>query len=52
MIQISAKLGDIPWGFKDLSLMEKPTMVIGIEHCQALEIGQKSILGFVASMNK
>lgn len=31
MIQICAKVGDIPWGYKTLPLMNKPTMVIGMD---------------------
>lgn len=52
MIQISAKVGDIPWGYKNLPLMTKPTMIIGIDVCHRVGKNKKSILGFVASLDK
>lgn len=52
MIQISAKLGDIPWGFKELPLMNEPTMIIGMDVCHRVGKHKKSVLGFVASLDK
>ena len=31
MIQICAKFGGQPWGLKGLPMMDKPTMIIGID---------------------
>lgn len=52
MIQICAKLGDVPWGYKTLPLMTKPTMIIGIDVCHRVGKNRKSVLGFVASLDK
>jgi aubergine len=52
MIQISAKIGDTPWGFKKLPLMNEPTMLIGIDVCHRVGKNKKSVLGFVASLDK
>ena len=52
MIQISAKIGDTPWGFKDLPLMDKPTMVVGIDVCHRIGKNNKSVLAFVALLDE
>jgi aubergine-like protein len=52
MIQISAKMGDIPWAYKGLPLISVPTMIIGIDVCHRVGKNKKSILGFVASLDK
>ena len=52
MIQISAKMGDIPWGYKNLPLMDRPTMIIGMDVCHRVGKNRKSVLGFVASKDK
>jgi aubergine-like protein len=52
MIQICAKLGDIPWGYKSLPLMDQPTMIIGMDVCHRVGKNKKSVLGFVASLDK
>eukprot|EP00345_Euplotes_harpa_P008961 CAMPEP_0168352986 /NCGR_PEP_ID=MMETSP0213-20121227/22933_1 /TAXON_ID=151035 /ORGANISM="Euplotes harpa, Strain FSP1.4" /LENGTH=805 /DNA_ID=CAMNT_0008364413 /DNA_START=1 /DNA_END=2418 /DNA_ORIENTATION=- len=52
MIQICAKLGHIPWGYKSLPLMDRPTMVIGMDVCHRVGRSKKSVLGFVASLDK
>jgi aubergine-like protein len=52
MMQICAKLGDIPWGFKNLPLMDQPTMIIGIDVCHRVGRNKKSVLGFCASMDR
>mmetsp|Transcript_32822 Transcript_32822/g.32159 ORF Transcript_32822/g.32159 Transcript_32822/m.32159 type:complete len:275 (+) Transcript_32822:1583-2407(+) len=52
MIQISAKLGDSPWAYKSLPLMDRPTMIIGMDVCHRVGKNKKSVLGFVASKDK
>ena len=52
MIQICAKIGDIPWGFKELPLMNEPTMIIGMDVWHRVGKHKKSVLGFVASLDK
>lgn len=52
MIQISAKIGDIPWGYKDLPLMNVPTMIIGMDVCHKVGKNKRSVIAFVASLNK
>lgn len=51
LIQINAKIGGIPWAVDALPLMDRPTMVCGMDvfHCTAL--GKKSVLALTASMN-
>lgn len=52
MMQICAKLGHTPWGLSKLPLMDKPTMIIGIDVCHRVGNSRKSVLGFVASLNR
>ena len=52
MIQISAKMGHVPWGYKSLPLMNEPTMIIGMDVCHRVGKTKKSVLGFVASLDK
>lgn len=52
MIQISAKLGDSPWAYRNLPLMDRPTMIIGMDVCHRVGKNKKSVLGFVASKDK
>lgn len=52
MIQVCAKLGHVPWGFSSLPLMDKPTMVIGMDVCHRVGKSKQSVLGFVASLDK
>ena len=52
MIQICAKLGGIPWGFRGLPLMEVPTMIVGVDVCHHVGKQKDSILGFTATLDK
>jgi aubergine-like protein len=52
VVQMSAKMGHIPWGFGKLPLMDAPTMVIGMDVCHRVGKSRKSVLGFVASLDK
>lgn len=51
LIQICAKLGGIPWAVDQLPLMDKPTMVCGLDVFHNTSLGKKSVLGFCASIN-
>ena len=52
MVQICAKMGGIPWGFKKLPLMDVPTMLVGIDVCHHVGKYKDSILGFTATMDR
>ena len=52
MIQISAKIGDTPWALENISLMENPTMIIGVNACYKVGEKKRSVLSFVASLNQ
>ena len=52
MMQMCAKMGHIPWGYSNLPLMDVPTMVIGIDVCHRVGRNKKSVLAFVASLDK
>ncbi|CAI2386355.1 unnamed protein product [Moneuplotes crassus] len=52
MIQICAKMGHSPWVFKSLPLMDKPTMIIGMDVCHRVGTNKKSVLNLVASKDK
>ena len=52
MIQICAKVGGTPWGFKGLPLMDRPTMVVGIDVTHHVGKNGDSVLGFSASMDR
>jgi len=51
LIQMNAKLGGIPWAVDNLPLMDKPTMICGLDVFHATNLGKKSVLGLTASMN-
>jgi len=51
MIQICAKTGGVPWGFKSLPLLDQPTMIIGIDVVHHVGRDGDSILGFAASLD-
>lgn len=46
-----AKLGGIPWAVDNLPLMDKPTMICGLDVFHATNLGKKSVLALSASMN-
>ena len=52
MMQICAKIGHIPWGLSQLPLMDEPIMIVGIDVCRKVGIRNKSVLTFVASLDK
>lgn len=52
MIQVSAKGAAQPWGLKGLPLMDKPTMIIGIDVAHMVGNEKSSCVGFAASMNR
>ncbi|CAI2385901.1 unnamed protein product [Moneuplotes crassus] len=52
MVQISAKIGDSPWAFETLPLMEPPTMVIGMDVCHKVGQNNRSVLSFVSSIDR
>jgi aubergine-like protein len=51
LIQICAKIGGIPWTVDNLPLMDKPTMICGMDVFHSTALGAKSVLGFCASIN-
>ncbi len=51
LIQICAKLGGIPWAIDNLPLMDRPTMVCGMDVFHSVSHGKNSVLGFCASVN-
>lgn len=51
LIQMCAKLGGVPWTVDALPLMDKPTMICGLDVFHATNLGKKSVLALSASMN-
>lgn len=51
-IQCNAKFGGTPWGFKDLPMNDKPTMICGIDVFKKCREKGASYSAFVASMDK
>lgn len=51
LIQINAKIGGIPWAVDNLPLMDKPTMICGMDVFHSTSLGKKSVLALTASMN-
>lgn len=45
-------MGGIPWGFKNLPMMDRPTMVVGIDIAHFVGKKKDSVLGFAASMDR
>lgn len=52
IVQISAKIGDIPWKVSKLPFSKDVSMFIGIDVCHRVGRSKHSVLGFVASINK
>jgi aubergine-like protein len=52
LIQICAKIGGEPWTISNMPLMNKPTMICGMDTFHKQGTGSKSILAFTASLNK
>jgi len=52
MIQVSAKGSAQPWGLKGLPLMDRPTMIIGIDVAHLVGKERSSCVGFAASMDR
>lgn len=51
LIQITAKIGGIPWTVDALPFMDKPTMVCGMDVFHSTSLGKKSVLALTASLN-
>ena len=51
LIQITAKIGGIPWTVDALPLMDKPAMICGMDVFHSTALGKKSVLGLTASIN-
>ena len=51
-VQLCAKMGGAPWGFKNLPLEDKPTLIIGIDVQHNIGANKDSVLGFTAAMKK
>jgi len=51
LIQICAKIGGVPWTLEDMPLLERPSMICGMDVYHATHLGRKSVLGFCASFN-
>lgn len=47
IVQICAKMGDIPWACQELPLADMPTMVVGMDVFH--KVGKLSVLGMCAS---
>lgn len=52
MIQICAKIGGSPWGLKGLPMMDKPTMIIGIDVIHMVGRNKHSLVGFTATLDR
>lgn len=51
LIQINAKIGGIPWAVDNLPLMDRPSMICGMDVFHSTSLGKKSVLALTASMN-
>lgn len=51
LIQITAKIGGIPWTVDKLPYMDKPTMICGMDVFHSTTLGKKSVLALTASIN-
>lgn len=51
LIQITAKIGGIPWTVDALPFMDKPTMICGMDVFHSTSLGKKSVLALTASIN-
>lgn len=51
LIQITAKIGGIPWTVDKLPFMDKPTMICGMDVFHSTTLGKKSVLALTASIN-
>jgi hypothetical protein len=51
LIQICAKIGGVPWTISDLPLLDRPSMVCGLDVYSSTHLGRKSVLGFCSSFN-
>lgn len=51
-IQCNAKFGGTPWGFKNLPMSDKPTMICGIDVFRKCKEKGGSFSAFVASMDR
>eukprot|EP00828_Plagiopyla_frontata_P025383 TRINITY_DN3243_c0_g1_i3.p1 TRINITY_DN3243_c0_g1~~TRINITY_DN3243_c0_g1_i3.p1 ORF type:complete len:581 (+),score=82.81 TRINITY_DN3243_c0_g1_i3:530-2272(+) len=52
LVQMTAKMGGIPWTMNELPFIDRPTIVVGIDVYHRTFNGvQKSIFAFVATMN-
>jgi hypothetical protein len=52
MCQIAAKINHIPWGIEQAPLLNKPTMIVGIDVRNKVGKNKRSVLTFVASIDK
>jgi aubergine-like protein len=52
MIQVCAKLGGSPWGLKGLPLLDRPTMVIGIDVTHMVGRNKVSLVGMTATIDR
>ena len=52
LIQICAKIGGIPWTIDQMPLLEKPTMICGIDVYHQTALEKKSVIGFCCSIYK
>lgn len=52
MIQVCAKFGGQPWGLKGLPMLDKPTMIIGIDVVHQVGKDKVSLVGFTATMDR
>nr|AEX87966.1 Otiwi4 [Sterkiella histriomuscorum] len=52
LIQICAKIGGIPWTIDDMPIMDRPTMICGMDVFHKTKLGKKSVLAFCSSFNK
>lgn len=52
IVQISAKVSHSPWGFNDIPLTDRRIMVVGIDVCRKVSNSNRSVLTFVASINR
>jgi len=51
LIQINAKIGGIPWAVDNLPMMDRPSMICGMDVFHSTSLGKKSVLALTASMN-
>ncbi|CDW87091.1 macronuclear development protein 1 [Stylonychia lemnae] len=51
LIQLCAKIGGIPWIVDKMPILDRPTMICGMDVYHMTSMGKRSVLGFCSSYN-